>query len=109
MVGNSVDVEEHCAGYVRSEKLRLGIAPERRQIERAVDHGGAGFAEPRGEPVGGNEILGSGRAGIDHVLKFLPYTNAKRTRRFNLPFFSICVTRTAPISPVPRTCVPPQG
>ena len=37
------------------------------------------------------------------------YTNAKRTRRFNFPFFSICVTRTAPISPVPRTWVPPQG
>src|SRR5260370_40172708 len=32
-----------------------------------------------------------------------------RTRRFCLPFFSICITRTSPISFVLRTCVPPQG
>ena len=30
-------------------------------------------------------------------------------RRLSLPFFSILVTTTLPISPVLRTCVPPQG
>ena len=37
------------------------------------------------------------------------YANAIRTRRFCLPFFSICVTRTSPISLVVCTCMPPQG
>ena len=35
--------------------------------------------------------------------------NATRMRRFSLPFFSILVTATCPISPVVLTCVPPQG
>ena len=34
-----VDVEEHRAGNVTGEILRLGVALERGQIERAVDHG----------------------------------------------------------------------
>ena len=35
--------------------------------------------------------------------------NTSRTRRFCLPFFSIWLTATLPISPVERTCVPPHG
>ena len=31
------------------------------------------------------------------------------TRRFSRPFFSILPIRSRPISPVERTCVPPQG
>jgi hypothetical protein len=37
------------------------------------------------------------------------YAQPIRTRRFCLPFFSIWVTRTAPISEVRRTWVPPHG
>ena len=36
-------------------------------------------------------------------------TRDRRTRRFCLPFFSMSVITTEPISPVRRTCVPPQG
>src|SRR5262249_62246998 len=84
------------------------VALERRQVERAVDHHDLGLAQSGGEPFGGDEILAGGWTTISHD-RFLRYANASRTRRFSLPFFSICVTRTAPISAVERTWVPPQG
>src|SRR3954469_9878054 len=37
------------------------------------------------------------------------HANETRMRRFCLPFFSIRVTTTGPISAVLLTCVPPQG
>jgi Protein of unknown function (DUF1194) len=38
-----------------------------------------------------------------------PPASATTTRRLRLPLFSIFSTTTGPISPVARTCVPPQG
>src|ERR1043166_5445753 len=51
--------------------------------------------------------LGSGRVRLVEIAGF--DLQPMRTRRFCLPFFSIWVTRTAPISEVRRTWVPPHG
>src|SRR6185437_4660330 len=86
------------------------VALLRRQEIAGVDH--HDLAEIVGEPLRGFEPAAGGRFFIGHDVSLSAlraYTNAKRTRRFCLPFFSICVTRTAPISPTFFTCVPPQG
>src|ERR1700704_1818342 len=138
MIGHLVDVEADRARDMAGEIFRRGVALVGRQIIRAVDHDEVGRAQPGGEPVGGDEPAADrrlGRGGGHGQVSFgcrrrrrvarkrcqIPtrrhryigprgaYAKAMRTRRFCLPFFSIWVTRTVPISPVRRTWVPPQG
>ena len=57
MVGDGVDIEERRAGNMGGDELGLGVALERRQVERAVDDRDLGLAQPRREPVGGDQVL----------------------------------------------------
>src|SRR4029077_15565967 len=121
MIGDRVDVEEHRARNMRGNIFGPGIAVLRWKVVGPVDDDDIRLAELAGKPFGGLEpaarcSCGVHRCGQSILMRTIvqsfrqgKHANAARTRRFCLPFFSICVTRTAPISPVARTCVPPQG
>src|SRR5262249_47882495 len=102
-VGDGVDVEEDRAGYVARRELGLGIPVLRRQVPGCVDNLHMRVAEMVLQPVDRGEKLAHA------ALPSIASANASLIRRFWRPFFSILVTTTRPISPVERTCVPPQG
>src|SRR5262249_14593085 len=107
----------HRAGNVAGEIFGRGIALHGRKVEGAVDHHDAGGAEAFGQPIGAHEPAGGrfmrhGYRPSSNVRGSPVSGHATQTQfapRFCLPFFSICVTRTAPISFVRCTWVPPQG
>src|SRR5689334_8934670 len=107
MIRDRIDVEKDGTRNVLVEIFRAGITILRRQVKRAVDDDEVRIAEVVCEPLGGFE---PGQGGC-HFLNpsVRAQTSAMRTRRFCLPFFSMPVTCTLPISPVDCTCVPPQG
>ena len=108
MVRDRVDVEALSARDMAGEEFALGVALVVRQIVRAIQHDDVRIAEmlPRANP---SRPASGWRAFLPASSVLLDHANEIRTRRFCLPFFSICVTRIGPISPVRRTCVPPQG
>ena len=87
----------------------LGEQIDRRRCTEHLDEVGAeapADGEPEPVAVEGN---GPGDVVDVDVDEQAGHARAMTTRRLRLPLFSIFSTTTGPISPVARTCVPPQS